>query len=801
MIYRLHRDGQNLGAFTLVELRRRRRSGELNGNEFVWGEGMPDWERLDVFLTRAIEPGPVTRPPQAPAGRPGALHPGVLAAIIAAACIIAAVVSYNAYRAFKIGKQAFVQAQTIRQRRGSGGQNAQQAATRPVLWGTNTLTESDSTRRDTAFYRRQWLTGYELRGDHSAACDTEALRFLRALYAASNGPTADFAKWAGTLEKDPSCTDPLLLLVLAFNATDFASKTNCLERAHAALANSKHDAFVKFTAAISLENQLVNKPARIAALDSEALASMKRAFSDGNLSPDDDEICAEFLVTGWARDFFKRNRQAVVSAARSAGIAHGWLAMVLDGEYHIREAWKARGDGTVNSVSAQGWQGFETHLAQARASLTVAWTLHPERAIAPARMIEVALGDSGIEEMRTWFDRTVQDQFDYPSAWSQMRWGLRPRWYGDPQSMLAFGVTAVNTGRFDTDVPRKFMDVVSDLEDEEGLPAGRHIYGRADIWPHFQQLYEGYVSHATGDESRNAWRTSYAMVAYLGGKYDVARDQFAAMNWKPSPENMKNWYVEPSLVPFEAAAWAGSMSEKVREAEVARTRRDLARAAAIYEEISSNSATDAHTSAFARSRLASLGLEQKLEAREWVDFLPQVDDANWVYSWGGALRTPRALQARSGPDGHLFYSLARVGKNFEVKGEFSVAGPPGQPFQAGLVMGMPDCSTNFGSYHWYAFRLQRTKEGNTFAIWSKGWSDSQGIRQAVDLAQEVNSFDFTLRGDACTATVNGRSIFLNSQVPQTVSTQPENFLLGVGGYGQATNSVIEYRSLQVRKLK
>ncbi len=76
-----------------------------------------------------------------------------------------------------------------------------------------------------------------------------------------------------------------------------------------------------------------------------------------------------------------------------------------------------------------------------------------------------------------------------------MRWGLRPRWYGSEAALLALGRTAINTGRFDTDVPRKFFDCVADVESEMELPAGRHnIYGRADIWPEFQKMYEGYIA-------------------------------------------------------------------------------------------------------------------------------------------------------------------------------------------------------------------------------------------------------------------------------------------------------------------
>jgi hypothetical protein len=145
-------------------------------------------------------------------------------------------------------------------------------------------------------------------------------------------------------------------------------------------------------------------------------------------------------------------------------------------------------------VTQEGWRGFSTHLAAARVSLTSAWRLRPDMPLAPCRMMKVALGETGIEEMREWFDRAIAAQIDYPDAWSQLRWGLRPRWHGSLQSMLALGVTAVNTRRFDTKVPHKIMDVVGDLEEENDLKTGHHIYGRSDVWPLLQKMYEGYLA-------------------------------------------------------------------------------------------------------------------------------------------------------------------------------------------------------------------------------------------------------------------------------------------------------------------
>ena len=89
------------------------------------------------------------------------------------------------------------------------------------------------------------------------------------------------------------------------------------------------------------------------------------------------------------------------------------------------------------------------------------------------------------------------------------------------------------------------------------LPAGRHIYGRADIWPELQKMYQGYIAEPVQSTGRNGWRTSYAVVAYFAGKYDLAREQLEALNWKPVPECLLNWGIDLSLMTLEVAARTG----------------------------------------------------------------------------------------------------------------------------------------------------------------------------------------------------------------------------------------------------
>src|ERR1041385_5268782 len=66
MDYYLSRRGQNRGVFPEEELRRQRVSGELEGTEYVWRDGMSQWEKVDVVL------GPPVSTPKVPTPIPAA---------------------------------------------------------------------------------------------------------------------------------------------------------------------------------------------------------------------------------------------------------------------------------------------------------------------------------------------------------------------------------------------------------------------------------------------------------------------------------------------------------------------------------------------------------------------------------------------------------------------------------------------------------------------------------------------------------------------------------------------------------
>lgn len=612
MNYQVRRQGQDLGVFSLEELRLRRESGELSGNDYVRSGEKSDWQPLDMVLLHGYQVSP---PPLPASASNKSAQPVIWLLVVLGVvgmCVFFGFFFYQVRR----GVLAKTQIRTAV----STNPDARAAADEPIVWTTNTLTEADVTKTAKAFRVRQWLTGYNERGQRNPECDEAVNRFLETWlannYGGEQATNADaLGKMCESLAADANCTDAIALTMLANETQNQADVVGRFDRALAAFAGSKHRAYPQFCANMWLARNLGSKSPRIAALDAAALEQLQKCFGDGSFTPADQQIVADIFINGWGYNFFYRQAAAVCQIARNAGPDYAWLALVLDGENNISAAWRARGGGYADSVTENGWQGFHSHLAAARKSLTEAWDLQPTFPLAPCRMVYVALGDSDITEMRTWFDRTTTAQIDYSRAWKDLRWGLRPRWYGSTDALLALGKIAVSTGRFDTDVPRKFIDCVYDVESEMNLPAGRHIFGRADIWAEISKIYEGYIAAPSQSKYQAGWRSSYAVIASIAGKYDLARQQLEILNWKPQPSILAEWRLDPALWPLEIAARTGPLGEKITAIETIAKSGHTTEALKQYKDLSLNSGSDARTTEFVYRRIASLetgGTQPKL---------------------------------------------------------------------------------------------------------------------------------------------------------------------------------------------
>jgi len=250
-------------------------------------------------------------------------------------------------------------------------------------------------------------------------------------------------------------------------------------------------------------------------------------------------------------------------------------------------------------------------------------------------------------------------------------------------------------------------------------------------------------------------------------------------------------------MPLEVAARTGPLGGQVSEAESNREKGETALALQIYTDLSAATNADERTLAFVRDRVASLQMEQRLQKGEWVDFLPA--DTNllgWAVERGEFTRsTDGALAVHSDQFGHIIFSRARLGNQFEIRGTFEVVHSSTRDFQAGVVMGMPQ----FESWDWYGFRIKRTSFDGDVAVFAQGWS-SKRISKAAVVNSETNTFYLRFQKGLVTATVNDQPIFKDAKPPEARGVPTKELLLGLGAYNDTNDTDIRYRNVQVRKL-
>src|SRR5215469_12627731 len=174
MNYHVRKQGVDIGFFPLEELKRRRASGEFTGAEYVQGEGMNDWQPLDLVL----QPGYQDKPP--PLSRSvsyGEPNQAVIWIVVGtgAAVLLLFVVGFVFAM---IHAQRNVQL-NFNQPRSYNQPNPESIAVarKPIVWSNTTQTVADSQKRAKEFATRQWIDGYEKRGRHNPECDAEADQF------------------------------------------------------------------------------------------------------------------------------------------------------------------------------------------------------------------------------------------------------------------------------------------------------------------------------------------------------------------------------------------------------------------------------------------------------------------------------------------------------------------------------------------------------------------------------------------------------------------------------------------------
>lgn len=239
------------------------------------------------------------------------------------------------------------------------------------------------------------------------------------------------------------------------------------------------------------------------------------------------------------------------------------------------------------------------------------------------------------------------------------------------------------------------------------------------------------------------------------------------------------------------------MSQQIAAAESRRDGGDFAGALQLYTELSAATNTDERTQAFLRDRLTTVGLEQRLKSGEWIDFLPSGENLpGWTVERGKCSALPDgALEVQSDQAGHIIFSRARVGTDFEVRGAFEIVQSSTEAFQAGLVVGIPQ----FGSSGWCGFRMKRNADEGDVVSFAESWSTRQ-LRTPVTLNKGTNTFLFRFQHGLVSATVNDKEVFKSVKPPEHTGLPRTESHVGLGAYNDTNTTVIRYRNVQIRKL-
>lgn len=214
------------------------------------------------------------------------------------------------------------------------------------------------------------------------------------------------------------------------------------------------------------------------------------------------------------------NAQICIQQIESLKEVDPWIKQTAKGIYHIAYGWKYRGTGYASSVSEEGWHKFKAELDIARKCLTRAYELHPQYPEPAASMIVIAMTTTDQDGQQLWFDRAVKAHFDYLPAYKHMFWALRPRWGGSRLKMMKLGVECLNTARFDTRVPSRFLVSLFDIGDE--MNNWRAPYQWEGIYDLIQQYFEGLLNEPQNKDYYDENKSFYVVVAWAAGQFEDA---------------------------------------------------------------------------------------------------------------------------------------------------------------------------------------------------------------------------------------------------------------------------------------
>jgi hypothetical protein len=594
------------------------------------------------------------------------------------------------------------------------------------------------------------------------------------------------------------CKDPLFLYLAADAQFESSEKTRLARLAGTEAVNSKYCAAVKWIIemwADATHRQPLLPDSKVTDSDRRSLEYLRESLVQGDYKPDEFVLLHYRLANNPGNAWLLRMSEPVCQMLEQTSACPRWFADLIRGQCEIKNAWKVRGSGYADSVTEQGWRGFEAHLAKAKEKLESSWTLNPKSPYAATEMITVVMGagDTPITDCRLWFDRAVAARLDHYPAYDKLLWALRPRWHGSHGAMLKFGETCLDTGRFDTQVPQYYAKAVRDVSEELG---NWKIYSHPLVYANLRKTFSGGAAGDTSVYKGRSYLTANLMLAHRVGRYEDAGKDLALLKDNPYLDIIPAWLENGELVPGWVKVWNGPQQKQLLELDAARNKQEFSRALELAGQIRTAVQDDAFLARWSQDMYAVLELEQGLASGNWVPVKLGKELYGWhAYAGEWKVSADGSLEAAASLNGLMLKSLARTGTDFALRGEVEMVSSTTGEFQAGMVFGNLHPSVN----EWYGFRIMKGGDGNEMAVVSRTFASN--LRSHSPLLKKTNQFEVVFSGGEVSASLNEAKLVNSLVLMRDKNRISPRMAVGLGAYSYQNEYVVRYRNLEMKRVK
>lgn len=256
-----------------------------------------------------------------------------------------------------------------------------------------------------------------------------------------------------------------------------------------------------------------------------------------------EHYCSAWLhFEYYTRILMEGQKQAICRRIVQSEKTADWYKALAAAQILTDEGWDARGEGTSDQVSEDGWNVLRKKQAEARSLALLAWKIRPETP-QPATLMEYLVGSGAEDEwgLRQWFQVAVHARFDHEESYTRFRHFMQPQWGGSDRELLSFARECIETARLDTRVPQMGLSLLWDLNIKNGM--------------------KGTIMRT---EDTRAAVSLYAEKVLLA----IEKGEYLWTNVSVWQESILQWLVESGNYPL-AQKWLASMKEPFEEQAVA----------------------------------------------------------------------------------------------------------------------------------------------------------------------------------------------------------------------------------------